>query len=137
VLAIVVPALTALVSFLRFDDRSNMHHHAAAKFASLKRQLQILLVGCIDNHDFAKAENVISRIRGEWDQLTLQSPALYKRDLSESLRHHHKVRKVRANKIKYQPGSTADILNWEAETTQGGSSMVHPDAALANLGGAH
>jgi len=41
-LTILAPVLTALVSFLRFDEKSSMHHNAAARFASMKRRLHIL-----------------------------------------------------------------------------------------------
>jgi hypothetical protein len=46
VLTILAPVLTALVSFLRFDEKASMHHNAAARFASMKRRLHIMISEC-------------------------------------------------------------------------------------------
>jgi hypothetical protein len=84
VLAICSPVLTSLVSFLRFEERSNQHHNAAARFSALKRRLQVFLwFECTTACNRAEARTILHEVRKEWDALTLEAPALYKHDWSE------------------------------------------------------
>jgi hypothetical protein len=81
-LTILAPVLTALVSFLRFDEKSNMHHNAAARFASMKRRLHLTISECSSGCDPGKVKAELERICEKWDALTLQAPALYLKEAS-------------------------------------------------------
>ena len=76
-LTIIAPVLTALVSFLRFDEKSGMHHNAAARFASMKRRLHLIGLECHTGKDEDKVTAELKKICEKWDALTLQAPALY------------------------------------------------------------
>ena len=82
VLTILVPVLTALVSFLRFDEKSSMPHNAAARFASMKRRLHIIIAGCSAGCDQNMVKAELEKICEKWDALTLQAPALYLKEAS-------------------------------------------------------
>ncbi len=102
ILTVVVPVLTALVSFLRFDERSAMHHVSAAKFASLKRKLQLEYTQCISrpgncDPDICKTLVEVCRV---WDELTNQSPALYKTDWAEIALYDDEIRSARFGSAK-------------------------------------
>jgi hypothetical protein len=79
---ILAPVLTALVAFLRFDEKSSMHHNAAARFASMKRKLHILIAGCSAGCDKNMVKAEMEKICEKWDALTLQAPALYLKEAS-------------------------------------------------------
>jgi hypothetical protein len=81
-LTILAPVLTALVSFLRFDEKSSMHHNAAARFASMKRRLHIIIAGCSAGCDQNMVRAELEKICEKWDALTLQAPALYLKEAS-------------------------------------------------------
>src|SRR6202035_1627612 len=81
-LTILAPVLTALVSFLRFDEKSSMHHNAAARFASMKRRLHIIIAGCGAGCDQNMVKAELEKICEKWDALTLQAPALYLKEAS-------------------------------------------------------
>ena len=81
-LTILAPVLTALVSFLRFDEKSSMHHNAAARFASMKRRLHIIIAGCSAGCDQNMVKAELEKICEKWDALTLQAPALYLKEAS-------------------------------------------------------
>jgi hypothetical protein len=83
-LSVIVPVLTALVAFLRFDERSAMHQNSAAKFAALKRKLQMHYTERLSNgHGDDNVQTTLSEVCRLWDELTIQSPALYKSDWPE------------------------------------------------------
>jgi hypothetical protein len=82
VLTILAPVLTALVSFLRFDEKASMHHNAAARFASMKRRLHIMISECSTGCDQKKVKADLEKICEKWDALTLQAPALYLKEAS-------------------------------------------------------
>ena len=82
VLTILAPVLTALVSFLRFDEKASMHHNAAARFASMKRRLHIMISECTTGCDQKKVKADLEKICEKWDALTLQAPALYLKEAS-------------------------------------------------------
>jgi hypothetical protein len=84
VLTILAPVLTALVSFLRFDEKASMHHNAAARFASMKRRLDIMKWECSTGCDQKKVKAELEKICEKWDALTLQAPALYLKEASSS-----------------------------------------------------
>jgi hypothetical protein len=81
-LTILAPVLTALVAFLRFDEKSSMHHNAAARFASMKRRLHIIIAGCSAGCDQNMVRAELEKICEKWDALTLQAPALYLKEAS-------------------------------------------------------
>lgn len=76
-LTVIAPVLTGLVSFLRFDEKSTLHHNAAARFASMKRKLQLMMSECSSGCDRNQAIRELRDICEKWDALTLQAPALY------------------------------------------------------------
>jgi hypothetical protein len=82
VFTILAPVLTALVSFLRFDEKSSMHHNAAARFASMKRRLHMIISECSTGDDQHKVKAELEKICEKWDALTLQAPALYLKEAS-------------------------------------------------------
>ncbi|WP_062270125.1 SLATT domain-containing protein [Endozoicomonas arenosclerae] len=81
-LGIVAPILAALVTFLDFSKRSQQHHDAAARFSALKRSLQIEAAN-FDEMEKEQLVQTLNTIKKDWDKLTLESPALYKRKWSE------------------------------------------------------
>jgi hypothetical protein len=81
-LTILAPVLTALVAFLRFDEKSNMHHDAAARFASMKRRLHIMKSECSTGCDATAVKAELEKICWKWDALTLQAPALYLKEVT-------------------------------------------------------
>ena len=83
VLSVIVPILTALVAFLKFEERSALHHTAAAKFAALKRKLQIHHSQCISYGCSADHVMALREVCKLWDDLTIHSPPLYKSDWPE------------------------------------------------------
>jgi hypothetical protein len=95
-LSVIVPVLTALVAFLRFDERSAMHHNAAAKFAALKRKLQIHYTECISKGCSADNLETLTEVCKVWNELTVQSPALYKSDWPEIELYDAYLRRLRA-----------------------------------------
>jgi hypothetical protein len=80
VLTVIAPVLTGLVSFLRFDEKSTLHHNAAARFASMKRRLQVMMSECSSGCDRNQVIRELKNICEKWDALTLQAPALYKQE---------------------------------------------------------
>ena len=73
-LAVSVPVLTALASFLRFEARSSAHHKAAIEFSSLKRRLQELVALTHPLNNFEKSKRELEIIRMTWDKLVQQVP---------------------------------------------------------------
>lgn len=59
-----------------------MHHNAAARFASMKRRLHILIAGCNAGRDQNMVKAELEKICEKWDALTLQAPALYLNEAS-------------------------------------------------------
>jgi len=57
-----ITILTALVSFLRFDEKASMHHNAAARFASMKRRLHIMISECSTGCDQKKVKADLEKI---------------------------------------------------------------------------
>ena len=91
-LSVIVPVLTALVAFLRFDERSALHHNAAAKFAALKRRLQMHYIERFSGESAAANDlQVLSDVCKQWNELTIQAPALYKRDWSKRASHEEEL----------------------------------------------
>lgn len=86
-LALFVPVFASLTTFLNFNVRSKEHHHAAAKFSSLKRELSIE----ISRSDVAKngtsdeSYKFLKKICEKWDNLTETSPALNKKDWNKEI----------------------------------------------------
>ncbi len=114
-LTILAPVLTALVSFLRFDEKSSMHHNAAARFASMKRRLHILIAGCSAGCDQNMVKAELEKICEKWDALTLQAPALYLkeasfiRDSDEASGEH---------RSKKRPGSSPQLVASSVSTAE-------------------
>jgi hypothetical protein len=82
-LSISAPVLASLVAFLKLQDKSNLHHNAAARFASIKRKMQMIISECYTGCDPKKVTEQLDKTRLSWDELTLEAPALYKKDWSE------------------------------------------------------
>lgn len=77
-LTVIAAILTGLVSFLRFDEKSTMHHNAAGRFASMKRRLDIMISECSTECDLNGVRRQLRDICEKWDMLTAQAPALYR-----------------------------------------------------------
>jgi hypothetical protein len=113
-LTILAPVLAALVSFLRFDEKSSMHHHAAARFASMKRRLHILIAGCSAGCDQNMVKAELEKICEKWHALTLQAPALYLkeasfiRDSDEASREHRSTKRRGSSQLVTSSVSTAE-----------------------------
>jgi hypothetical protein len=106
-LTILAPLLTALVSFLRFDEKSNMHHNAAARFASMKRRLHLVISECSTGCDRNKVKAELEKICEKWDALTLQAPALYLKEAS-FIRDHDEP--SHENRSARQHGSALQLV---------------------------
>ena len=78
-LAIFVPVFAALVSFLSYESWSTNHHHAAARFAALKRQLSIAIVRAEAGEESESAQKTLEDVCKQWNELTENMPALYKK----------------------------------------------------------
>lgn len=72
-LSFVVPILSAMLAFLGFQKKSILHHGAAASFASINRNIQIIRKS--DGSDI-EIEKQIIHIKEVWDQSTRDAPAL-------------------------------------------------------------
>ncbi len=81
-LSIASPILAALVTFLEYPKRSGEHHNAAARFSALKRELQIEAAN-FRSRNREELVQVLQDVKTQWDQLTRDSPAIYKNDWSE------------------------------------------------------
>ena len=106
-LTILAPVLTALVSFLRFDEKSNMHHNAAARFASMKRRLHLIISECSTECDRNTVKEELQKICEKWDALTLQAPALYLKEAS-FVRDHDEI--GHESRSERQPGSSLQLV---------------------------
>jgi hypothetical protein len=116
-LTVLAPVLTGLVSFLRFDEKSSMHHNAGARFASMKRRLDLVIAECSGFCDVHKAQEELQKICEKWDGLTLQAPALYRKDAElmeasirkkeEELQEYHRL----------QTGSELELLRSRVDLT--------------------
>jgi hypothetical protein len=122
-LSVVVPVLTALVAFLRFDERSAMHHGAAAKFAALKRKLQIHYTECISKGCSADNLETLSEVCKIWNELTAQSPALYKSDWPEIELYDEYLRNLRA---EAEASCTLSNQNLAPSGPEGRPSTLRP-----------
>ena len=118
-LTILAPVLTALVSFLRFDEKSNMHHNAAARFASMKRRLHIIIAGCSAGCDQNMVKAELEKICEKWDALTLQAPALY---LNKTALNGASDEAPRARRSAKRPEPALQVV---------GSNMATAEAASA------
>jgi hypothetical protein len=76
-LSVVAPILAGLVSFLRLDEKSTLHHSAGARFASMKRELDVMIANCTSECDIDRVRRDLRTICEKWDALTTQAPALY------------------------------------------------------------
>jgi hypothetical protein len=113
-LTVLAPVLTALVSFLRFDEKSSLHHNAAARFASMKRRLHMIIAGCSAGCDQNMVKAELEKICEKWDALTLQAPALYLKEASfirdsDEDREHRPARR---------PGPSPQLVPSSVSTTE-------------------
>jgi hypothetical protein len=90
-LTVLAPVLAGLVAFLRLDEKSTLHHNAAAGFAELKRWLDIIIVECAGEIDHEKLKREINTICEKWNALTLQSPTLYRKEAKKYIKLFKKV----------------------------------------------
>jgi hypothetical protein len=78
-LALFVPVAAALVTFLAYQARSERHHYAAARFSALKRRL-FLVLSDAEAGAHKDTRKVLSEVCRDWDDLTLNTPALYRKN---------------------------------------------------------
>ncbi|MGG7567595.1 SLATT domain-containing protein [Rhodovulum sp. DZ06] len=80
-LAMAAP-VAAVLTFLGFQTRSTEHHHAAARYAAIKRRISITVSRRenVDAEDQAQGYDIFERVCAEWDQATADSPPLYRQD---------------------------------------------------------
>jgi hypothetical protein len=91
IFTILAPVLTGLVSFLRFDEKSSLHHSAGGKFAAMKRKLQLMHVAASSvEYDIQRAKRELFQLCEKWDTLTNQAPALYEKDARQLLEEVNK-----------------------------------------------
>ena len=83
VFGVVAPIVAGLLAFLKLEEKSAMHHNAGARFASLKRRLQIMMSSRVEGRDEKAFQKRLEEIRSAWDELTLEAPALHKTDWRE------------------------------------------------------
>lgn len=80
-LAIAVPVLAALITFLNFDARSAQHHHAGARFSALKRRLGLAIARRgTESTSPEITRATLEEACKEWNSLTESTPALYQKD---------------------------------------------------------
>ena len=118
-LTIIAPVLTAVLSFLRFDEKSGMHHNAGARFASMKRRLHLMISECNSGCDPDKVKTELKKICEKWDALTLQAPALY---LNEKAFNEASDEAPRARRTARRPEPSLQVV---------GSNMAPAEAASA------
>ena len=88
---IMAPLLAAIVTFFGYQGRSVEHHHAAAKYAAVKR-LVAIAISRRENHateDYELGYQALDQACAAWDGMTAECPPLYKRDWSE-VKHYEK-----------------------------------------------
>jgi Na+/phosphate symporter len=118
VLTVVAPVLTGLVSFLRFDEKSSLHHSAAGKFAAMKRKLQLMHVEASSvEYDIHQARRELFRLCDKWDTLTNQAPALYEKDAYQVLREIDKNEKALGLIDKNASVHTAEVASHAIQST--------------------
>lgn len=83
ILSMFVPVWSAVVTFLGYNERSSKHHDAAARFAALKRQLQIAQANCESSKLCDQVPIILEEVRKRWDELTLGAPELTKKEWPE------------------------------------------------------
>lgn len=115
-LAIFVPVIAAMVTFLNYQVRSKDHHHAAAKFAALKRVLSVEIsrretLGT--EHKTEKTYTTLQDVCKKWDELTENSPALYTNEWEADVRQYEKelglpVHVSKRNNRAAKPTTTTD-----------------------------
>jgi hypothetical protein len=112
ILTVVAPVLTGLVSFLRFDEKSALHHNAAGKFAAMKRKLQLMHVeGSSAEYDINKAKRELFQLCEKWDTLTNQAPALYEKDAVQVIKEISKNEEARVltdQDLSVHPAASGD-----------------------------
>jgi hypothetical protein len=99
-LTVIAPILAGLVSFLRLDEKSTLHHNAAGRFASMKRRLDIMISECTTERDLDEVRHQLRDICEKWDALTAQAPALYRAEWKGIDRQ---IKKNEADINKYHP----------------------------------
>ena len=113
-LTVVAPVLTGLVSFLRFDEKSTLHHNAAGKFAAMKRKLQLMHVeGGSAQYDMNKARRDLFQLCEKWDTLTNQAPALYEKDaeqLNKEVDGNEKTRRLSDKDLFVYPAENGENI---------------------------
>jgi hypothetical protein len=118
-LTIIAPVLAAVISFLRFDEKSEMHHNAGARFASMKRRLHLMIWECNSGCDSDKVKAELKKICEKWDALTLQAPALY---LNKTALNGASDEAPRARRSAKRPEPALQVV---------GSNMATAEAASA------
>ena len=122
ILTVVAPVITGLVSFLRFDEKSNMHHNAAARFAAMKRKLQIMNGETSIDFDSNKVKRELFQLCEKWDTLTIQAPALYRREAKKLRNDIEKNKKgIEENETKLTKqhvGSFAQLVRTAGVSTE-------------------
>lgn len=103
-LAIFVPVLAALVTFLSYESRSTNHHHAAARFAALKRQLSIAIVHTEAGEGSQSAQKTLEDVCEQWNELTENMPALYKKKWEKQIARYEAELGLRSSS---QPSSNS------------------------------
>jgi hypothetical protein len=120
-LSVVAPVLTGLVSFLRLDEKSTLHHNAAARFASMKRELDVMIANCTTGCDIDRVRRELRIICEKWDALTTQAPALY---ASEWARIARRIIEAEKEIDKYHPRSNAESDYLLPTDSNGSSELV-------------
>jgi hypothetical protein len=95
-LAIFVPVSAALVTFLSYESRSSNHHHAAARFAAIKRQLSIAIVRAEAGEGSQSAHKTLEEVCKQWNELTENMPALYKKKWEKQIARYEAEQGMRA-----------------------------------------
>ena len=86
---ILAPVLAAVVTFFGFQSRSIEHHHAAAKYAALKRMVAIAISKRehLEADDQALGYETLKQACTSWDSMTAECPPLYKKDWPEVIEY--------------------------------------------------
>jgi hypothetical protein len=133
ILTVLAPVLTALVSFLRFDEKSNMHHNAGARFASMKRRLQLMISECAsEGCDRKEVTQKLTEICEKWDALTLQAPALYLKEwkmIKEEIDKNEKEMDQHSKSILKNGGHQTTLHNTVASSVTQLESVQNDKAA--------
>lgn len=94
--------LAATATFFGYQGRSVEHHHAAAKYAAVKRLVEIA-ISRRENHatdDDELGYQALEEARVAWDSMTAECPPLYKGDWSEIERYEIEIGLVRSVESK-------------------------------------